>query len=199
LLLLALAAPASQAESLYVIGQIIVAVSSDPAGGGEHVATIRSGDQVELLERQSDQVHIRLANGREGWVKASYLSPEEPPQLRLNARTAEVEKLKQDVGRLESELAAARAAANTRGAPQTPAAQITERGADPPRPSHVVHDAPFFSSPDQATGPMQASSSARSWTMLLGSSALALCVGFALGWRTLDRHIRRKYGGLRIY
>ena len=199
MLLLVLAAPASQAESLYVIDQLIVAVSSEPAGGGEHIASIRSGDQVELLERQSDQVHIRLANGREGWVKASYLSAEEPPQLRLNKRTAEVEKLKQDVGRLESELAAAHAAAaNTRGAPQAPTAHATERGAEPSPPS-PVHDAPFFSNLDQPTGPVRAPSRVRSWTMLLGSSALALCVGFALGWRTLDRHIRRKYGGLRIY
>ena len=28
---------------------------------------------------------------------------------------------------------------------------------------------------------------------------LALIAGFVLGWRMLDRRIRRKYGGLRIY
>jgi hypothetical protein len=34
----------------------------------------------------------------------------------------------------------------------------------------------------------------------VGLSALAaLAVGFALGWRTLDRTIRKKYGGLKIY
>jgi hypothetical protein len=34
---------------------------------------------------------------------------------------------------------------------------------------------------------------------VLGASVVALVVGFMLGWRTLDRRIRKKYGGLRIY
>jgi len=33
----------------------------------------------------------------------------------------------------------------------------------------------------------------------VGSAAVSLGCGFLLGWRTLDRRIRRKYGGLRIY
>jgi hypothetical protein len=37
------------------------------------------------------------------------------------------------------------------------------------------------------------------WPWVLGAALLALCVGFALGALVLDRHIRRKYGGLRIY
>jgi hypothetical protein len=37
------------------------------------------------------------------------------------------------------------------------------------------------------------------WLWALGSSLVALVIGFALGWRMLDRRIRAKYGGLRIY
>jgi hypothetical protein len=32
-----------------------------------------------------------------------------------------------------------------------------------------------------------------------GITLLALALGFALGWRMLDRTIRKKYGGLKIY
>src|SRR3977135_4472511 len=85
-----------------------------PAGrAGEHVAQVKSGDQLELLEREGDEAHVRLPNGSEGWIKASYVSSEQPMQHRLAERTAEVEQLKQDVTRLESELAAARAAKST--------------------------------------------------------------------------------------
>ncbi|HYL01151.1 MAG TPA: hypothetical protein VEU78_08145 [Steroidobacteraceae bacterium] len=37
------------------------------------------------------------------------------------------------------------------------------------------------------------------WEWLLVTALLALTAGFFLGWRLLDRRIRRKYGGLRIY
>lgn len=37
------------------------------------------------------------------------------------------------------------------------------------------------------------------WEWLLVTALLALTGGFFLGWRLLDRRIRRKYGGLRIY
>jgi hypothetical protein len=37
------------------------------------------------------------------------------------------------------------------------------------------------------------------WQWALGCCLLGLIGGFALGWRMLDRRIRRKYGGLRIY
>jgi hypothetical protein len=37
------------------------------------------------------------------------------------------------------------------------------------------------------------------WGSLAVAAVLALATGFVLGWRVLDRRIRRKYGGLRIY
>ena len=37
------------------------------------------------------------------------------------------------------------------------------------------------------------------WGWLAVTALLALAAGFVLGWRLLDRRIRRKYGGLRIY
>jgi len=39
----------------------------------------------------------------------------------------------------------------------------------------------------------------RVWPWALGAALPALAVGFALGALALDRRIRRKYGGLRIY
>ena len=37
------------------------------------------------------------------------------------------------------------------------------------------------------------------WGWLIATALLALTAGFLLGWRLLDRRIRRRYGGLRIY
>ena len=225
LLLPALAvAPAIHAETLYVVEQLVVNVNSAPDASGERVANIKSGDAVEVLDRQGDQIHVHLANGTEGWVRKSYLSADEPLHVRLTERTAEVEKLKQDVTRLEGELAAAKAGAGARarqgaqtntaaGSPvagaiaaPTPAAtaHVTAAASSPPSSAPAstadqpaaaeqpAHEPPYFMTPpDSPARPV--------WHWALGSFVVALGLGFLLGWQVLDRRIRRKYGGLRIY
>jgi len=126
-------------------------------------------------------------------------------KLRLAERSAEVEKLKQDVGRLEADLATARmtsrakpngAPANTSARTPAPAAATSAgppaAGAESPPPDTAPHEPTFFMTPpEQPAHPI--------WHWVLGSSIVALGLGFALGWQMLDRRIRRKYGGLRIY
>lgn len=198
---LLVAATMVHAETLYVIETLVVNVNSAPDNTGERVANIKSGDAVEVIERQSDQVHVRLANGTEGWVKKSYLATDEPVIKRLNERTAEVDKLKQDVARLEAEVKAAgsRAAANARTAPTAAAATSapTATNTDAPGETNTsadpsAHEPPYFMTPPDAPAhPV--------WHWALGSFLVALGLGFLWGWETLDRRIRRKYGGLRIY
>lgn len=227
---LLVAATMVHAETLYVIETLVVNVNSAPDNTGERVANIKSGDAVEVIERQSDQVHVRLANGTEGWVKKSYLATDEPVIRRLTERTAEVDKLKQDVARLEAEVTSAktagsRAAANARAAqsaansrtPTTPGqasepTQVPARAATPDGARTTAtaasntdasgetntpadpgaHEPPYFMTPPDAPAhPV--------WHWALGSFLVALGLGFLWGWKTLDRRIRRKYGGLRIY
>ncbi|HEY0766705.1 MAG TPA: SH3 domain-containing protein [Steroidobacteraceae bacterium] len=200
LLLCALAAPAARAETLYVIEQLVVAINSAPDGSGERVASIKSGDRVEVLERSGAQIHVRTAGGKDGWIRVSYLSADEPLRPRLAERTAEVARLREDVSRLQAQLGAARTtagaapsagAAVSPSAAPAPAATAAESGSPPQRALFVntADDSPR--APDE--------SPRRVWPWALGAALLALCVGFALGALVLDRHIRRKYGGLRIY
>ena len=208
------AASAARAETLYVVEQLVVNVNSAPDATGERIATIKSGDAVEVLDRQGDQVHVHLANGTDGWVRKSYLATDEPLHVRLAERTTEVEKLKQDVTRLEGELAAAKGGAHPKpGTPQTntgttttaaaapqlasptpaaPAAAPAPDAADSAASEQPAHEPPYFMTPpDSPARPV--------WHWALGSFVVALGLGFALGWSMLDRRIRRKYGGLRIY
>jgi len=211
LVLVALAtAPTIQAETLYVIEQLVVNVNSAPDATGERVATIKSGEAVEVLDRQGDQVHVHLPNGAEGWVRNSYLSTDEPLQHRLTERTAEVEKLKQDVARLESDLAAARAGGrgSVQGVAQTntaatsgprgatkalgPAAAVAQTNTVNAAVDPSAGEPAYFMTPPE--GPARPV-----WHWALGSFVVALGLGYVLGWYMLDRRIRRKYGGLRIY
>ena len=38
-----------------------------------------------------------------------------------------------------------------------------------------------------------------SWQGILGAGCAGLALGFLIGWRALDRRIRARYGGLKIY
>ena len=188
LLLCAAASPAARAETLYVIEQLVVSVNSTPDSSGERIASVRSGDALEVLERSGDEVRVRTAGGREGWIRASYLSAEEPLRPRLAQRTAEVARLKEDLSRLQAQLDAARTSAASGGGAATSTAA----------PAPAPQDAP--SAPQGALfAAAEPDSARRVWPWALGAALLALCVGFALGALVLDRHIRRKYGGLRIY
>lgn len=185
-------APALHAETLYVIEQLMVNVNSAPDATGERVTTIKSGDAVEVLDRQGDQVHVHLGNGTEGWVRKSYLSEQEPLQHRLTERNAEVEKLKQDVARLESAVAAAKGASTATPPATAPAAAPAARAEDNAVAPEPGHEPPYFMTPPDAPAhPV--------WHWALGSFVVALGLGYVLGWYMLDRRIRRKYGGLRIY
>jgi hypothetical protein len=194
------------AETLYVIETVVVNVNSAPDATGERVGSIKSGDAVEVIERQNDQIHVHLANGTEGWVRKSYLATEEPLQKRLAERTAETDKLKQDVARLEGQLAAAKAAPGSRAAAPASNPTAASSAATSGSPGAAVqgaaesntpaepgtHEPPYFMTPPDAPAhPV--------WHWAVGSFVVALGSGFVLGWKTLDGRIRRKYGGLRIY
>jgi SH3-like domain-containing protein len=179
------------AESLYVIEQLVVAVSSAPDASGEHVATLHSGDRVEVLERAGEHVHVRLASGREGWVRSSYLSADEPLRVRLAQRDAEVARLNDELSALKTQLRGSGTATSSTAvvdasaaAGAAPAPQAAEEPGSAPAPTL------FGASEDHPR---------MLWPWTLATGLVGFGIGFGLGALMLDRHIRRKYGGLRIY
>jgi SH3 domain protein len=215
------AVPAVRAETLYVIEQLYVTVNTQADGSGERVGQIKSGDRVEVLERQDDQAHVQLASGEEGWVKASYLSADPPLRQQLATRTEELEKLRKEKAQLETDLASAKTAATAAQASANAAIKAANSASTAPG---AAKSAPVQSAPTpaasapaavdaNATSASEAAAQSAppmfeetpmmparpSWLLALGSAGIALVVGFALGWRMLDRRIRAKYGGLRIY
>jgi len=192
LLVAGLAFPALlRAEPLYVIEQLAVNVNSAPDASGERVATLKSGDRVEELERAGDEVHVRLANGRDGWVRASYLSATEPLRVRLAQREAEVARLNEELSALKAQSAPTPAA----GTAANPAANAVAAAAVAPRPATedagVAAPGALFSTGEERGRP--------SWPWTLAAALIGFGAGVGIGALMLDRHIRRKYGGLRIY
>jgi len=200
------------AESRYVTEQLTVGVYSEPEGGGERVALVKSGEQVELLEQQGAEARVRLESGMEGWMKATYLSPDPPPRVQLDERGHELERVRGQVRELEAQLvrlrtATAQRATRTAAPPVEPpavtagGASTTPTGAVDARTGTAtaalagdaaLHITPWF-------GPRPAPRGAIPWGWMLVTALVALVAGFALGWRLLDRRIRKRYGGIKIY
>ena len=199
----------AQDQTQYVIEQLVVSVNAMPDGSGERVDQIKSGDRVEVLEKQGDQSRVRLSSGQEGWLRSSYLSTTPPLREQLKARTDELEKLRAEKTKLDADLATARKAASAA------AAAVSAAPAAAPAPAPATSEPVHASEPPSAESPgadaapppqnppMFASDdmmpSRPSWLVAITVSLLTLVAGFALGWRVLDKRIRAKYGGLRIY
>jgi uncharacterized protein YgiM (DUF1202 family) len=174
----------ASAESQYIIDQVVVSVSATADGSGDHVGSVHSGERVEVLEHDEDRVRIRFGSGQEGWIKASYLSSDPPVRQQLEARAQELDQLHKDNAALQARIAELQRAATPPSV--NPAPQ------NPPPADPAAQDPPMLS-----RAPPEAGRPAALW--LVSTALVALACGFGLGWRVLDRRIRKRYGGLRIY
>jgi hypothetical protein len=191
-LLLALLSMRGVAATAYVSDELVLGVYAEQNSQGQRLATLHSGTRVETLAQNGDFTQVRLSDGTTGWVKSAFLTANEPAVVRVKqleeeldrrqattpalaeaAARREVERLKSELAAKQSELDAARA----------------------------LRSAPVIASPP-ASGPLAAiqAAAAPRWPVIAGiSGAVGLGVGFWLGYATLARRIREKFGGIKVY
>jgi SH3 domain protein len=195
IVLLTLICCAANAETLYVNDKLVVGVYPEMESENGKLANLETGDAVEELERQDKYVRVRLSDGREGWVRANYLSAQPPAIVRLKElqaaggpaagpspqMTQELTQLKDQNASLQKEVAALK---------QTAAAQPA-----------VVESPRIAAVPEPMPEPVAApiAVTAAPHFVWAGGALLAAVLGFLLGYQTLARRIRRKYGSVRIY
>lgn len=192
LLLAILCAAPAQADTRYVVEELIVGIYADPLLAGDRLGDVRSAQAVELLATEGDAAQIRTEDGLEGWVRATYLQSEQPLAPRLAALQAENDKLRKA------------SAAPARVDPKTQT-EITELRASLETANRRVaelqasnRERPDDEVPVEVTRPVR-NDGLRTALLLLLVAAVTGGAGFYWGYRTLDRRIRAKYGGLRVY
>ena len=84
-------------QAAYITDNIDLEVHAQPLGQGAVLATINSGDSVEVLSSDGDYARITTKNNITGWIEARYLSDE------INTRT-ELQTLQTKVRDLQAEL-----------------------------------------------------------------------------------------------
>jgi hypothetical protein len=191
-LLLALLAVRGVAATAYVSDELVLGVYAEENNQGQRLATLHSGTSLETLAQNGDFTQVRLSDGTTGWVKTAFLTPTEPAVVRVKhleeeldrirattpalaeaAARSEVERLKQELAAQQSELAAARSG-----------------GTSPAAPSRA------------APGPLAAieAPAGTLWQVIAGIAlVIGLACGFWLGYATLARRVKHKFGGIKVY
>jgi hypothetical protein len=191
-----------RAAPAYVTDELVLGVYAEQSTQGQRLATLHSGASVETLSVSGESTQVRLPDGRTGWVKTTYLTTREPAIVRVKQLQDELDRNRattpalaeaaerSEVARLTRELAALRAESSTPAAasPASPTsaaatASMPESEAAPGGSKSTGDDRPLGSHPWL-------------WATTL---CIALACGFWLGYATLARRIRVKFGGFKVY
>jgi SH3 domain protein len=181
----------ARAETAYVTDMLRLGISSSADGSAPPFDTLASGDALEVLGRSGNYAHVRLADGRDGWVKAAFIVTEKPARLRVSEAEAAADSLREEMEQSK----AAREKAEQELSRYKEQRKATESSSLETRElltqmrkqneeyetllEHYRHSLPL------------------SW---VGAAlVLALFAGFLGGWWWLDARIRRRYSGFRIY
>ena len=89
--------PASAADTAYVIDKLLVGVHQDRDLNSAIIKVLPTGTKLEVLARDGELAEVRDTDGTTGWVDAAYLMTDAPAAERVEALTAEVAALKQQV------------------------------------------------------------------------------------------------------
>jgi SH3 domain protein len=169
---------AASAATAYVSDELVLNVYAEENNQGQRLATLHSGAAVETLSVNGEFTQVRLADGTTGWVKSSFLTAKEPAGLRVKQLEEELERTRATTPAL------AEAAARSEVDRLSRELALKQAQLDANR------NAP--GSPTAFAGPMPV------W-LACGAVALAAAGGFWLGYATLARRVRRKFGGIRVY
>ena len=191
-LLLALLSIRGMAATAYVSDELVLGVYAEENNQGQRLATLHSGASVETLAQNGDFTQVRLGDGTTGWVKSAFLTVNEPAVVRVKRLEEELDRsrattpalaeaaARSEVERLKLELAAKQGELDAARAPGS---------------------APAMASPP-ASGPLAAiqAAAAPRWPVIAGIAVVfGLACGFWLGYSTLARRVRRKFGGIKVY
>lgn len=92
------------AQTVYVTDQLSLKLRQTPANDGAVIVTLKSGDELTLLEKRNGFSKVKTNNGEAGWVQSWYVSPEEPVSYFLDKANQENEQLKLEIVTLKDKI-----------------------------------------------------------------------------------------------
>lgn len=184
-----LVGPGLAAETLYVTDKLRLGVHLTRDTSGKAFALLKSGDRVEVLERDGSLTLVKMEDERSGWVRGSFLQPKEPALRRIQGVEAERDRLAAELEALRSK----------DGAKERARLQAAAREAAKKAEAADAEVARLQAENSSLQGKLDSLSDGvpRSW--LLVGIAASLVLGFMGAWRWFDYRSRKRHGGFRVY
>src|SRR5256885_752408 len=91
------AAFSALADSAYVVDKFSVPLRAAFAEGSPIVKNVDSGTTLDVLERNDKYLHVRDAQGAEGWIEARFVSAALPARLQLDRAQTETARLQKEL------------------------------------------------------------------------------------------------------
>jgi SH3 domain protein len=200
-LALMIVSAAASAATAYVSDELVLNVYSEENNQGQRLATLHSGASVATLSVSGEFTQVRLADGTTGWVKSAFLTAKEPASFRVKQLEEELERTRATTPAL------AEAAARSQVDRLTRELALKQAQLDAAQPGAAQPGAAQPDASRAAPGTTRATADPTNTTpsrqtligVFCGAVLAALAVGFWLGYATLARRVRRKFGGIRVY
>ena len=101
--LLLLAADYSFAETRYVSDELVITLRAGQGNTYKVLRTLRSGEQLRILEEDGEFVRVRTKSGLEGWVHSQYLTDVPIAEVRLAAAEKKLARLEREARSLREQ------------------------------------------------------------------------------------------------
>jgi uncharacterized protein YgiM (DUF1202 family) len=197
-LCLALLGHQAAAATAYVSDELVLGVYAEQNNQGQRLATLHSGASVDTLGVNGEFTQVRLMDGTTGWVKSAYLTTRQPATVRVKQLEEELDRSRATTPAL-AEAAARSEVLQLKRELETKQSELDAARGPVPRETAAATSA---TAPGAARGGavagMSAATSTRLWIWGL-LILLALACGFWLGYSTLARRVKQKFGGLKVY
>ena len=183
--------PAGAQEIAYVTDILRLGIHEARDTSDQAFAQLVSGTELTVLERTTNYTRVRTPDGREGWVRSAFIVTEKPAQARIAELTAELDSMRERVA--DAEAAQRAVETNTRSLTE----ELTEKVAA----ADAVQDTlgRLRQENEQYAELFARYRGAVPLVWVAGAILIALLGGALGGTWMLDRSIRRRFGGHRIY
>lgn len=92
----------AQAETAYVSDRLVINLRSEQTDGSI-VATLRSDDQIEIIEKSGKNIRVTTRDGKTGWTRNQYITTIQPKHFIILGLKKEITRLNESINDLQKE------------------------------------------------------------------------------------------------